>query len=232
MLPARPRKERGKRYPTPSSEPEEGDEDPLALKSLELASMETPMAHQVTLDSGAATSCIPVDLAATLGYKPIQPDGASKVYKTASGETVKDLGKIDAKVTIGIGNGALKGQGRCSFRVMAVSKPLLSAGALADKGWSIQMSKTGGHIAQDGKKIPISFCNGVYSAPIVFHHFTRRRCGVSPVVDEEASADFEAAEAEPGDEIPPELKINAPVCPTRKELEEHVCFTFSFSFLV
>ena len=170
-------KGKGKRYPTPSSEPEEGDEDPLALKSLELASMETPMAHQVTLDSGAATSCIPVDLAAALGYKPIQPDGASKVYKTASGETVKDLGKIDAKVTIGIGNGALKGQGRCSFRVMAVSKPLLSAGALADKGWSIQMSKTGGHIAQDGKKIPISFCNGVYSAPIVFHHFTRRRCG-------------------------------------------------------
>ena len=78
----------------------------------------------------------------------------SKIYKTASGETVKDLGKINAKVTIGIGNGAL-----------------------ADQGWSIQMSKTGGHIARDGKKIPISFCNGVYSAPIVFHHFTRHRCG-------------------------------------------------------
>ena len=124
------------------------------------------MAHQVTLDSGAATSCIPVELAAALGYKPIQPEGTSKVYKTASGEIVKDLGKVDAKVTIG-----------CSFRVMAVSKPLLSAGALADKGWSIQMSKTGGHIARDGKKIPISFCNGVYSVPIVFHHFTRHRCG-------------------------------------------------------
>ena len=37
-------------------------------------------------------------------------------------------------------------------------------------------------------------------------------------MDEEAPADFEAAEAEPGDEIPPELKINAPVRPTRKEL--------------
>ena len=168
-------KGKGKRYPTPSSEPSEGEEDPLALKSLELASMETPMAHQVTLDSGAA-SCIPVDLAAALGYKPTQPDGAdSKIYKTASGETVKDLGKINAKVTIGVGNGALTGQ--CSIRVMAVSKPLLSAGALADKGWSIQMSKTGGHIARDGKKIPISFCNGVYSAPIVFHQFTRRQCG-------------------------------------------------------
>ena len=126
-------KGKGKRYQTPSSEPDEGDEDPLALKSLELASIETPMAHQVTLDSGAATSCIPVDLAAALGYKPIQPDGvSSKVYKTASGETVKDLDKINAKVTIGIGNGALTGQ--CSFRAMAVSKPLLSPGALADKG--------------------------------------------------------------------------------------------------
>ena len=48
------------------------------------------MAHQVTLDSGAATSCVPVDLAAALGYKPVQPDGVrSKIYKTASGETVK-----------------------------------------------------------------------------------------------------------------------------------------------
>ena len=125
--------------------------------------METPMAHQ-TLDSGAATSCIPVELAEALGYKPIQPEGTSKVYKTASGEIVKDLGKVDAKVTIGTGKDALKG--RCSFRVMAVAKPLLSAGALAGKGWSIQMSKTGGHIARDGKKIPISFCNGVYSVPI------------------------------------------------------------------
>ena len=175
MLPPRRERESDIRYPTPSSEPEEGEEDPLALKSLELASMETPMAHQVTLGSGAATSCIPVELAAALAYNPIQPEGTSKVYKTASGEIVKDLGKVDAKVTIGIGKEALKG--RCSFRVMAVSKPLLSAGALADKGWSIQMSKTRGHIARDGKKIPISFWNGVYSVPIVFHHFTRHRSG-------------------------------------------------------
>ena len=152
------KKGKGNRHPTPSSEPSEGENDPLALKSLELAPIETPMAHQVTLDSGAATSCIPVDLA-SLGYKPVQPEGSnSKIYKTASGETVKDLGKINAKVTIGFSNGALTGQ--CSFRV-TVSKPLLSAGALADEGWSIQMSKTGGLIARDGQKIPISSCNGV-----------------------------------------------------------------------
>ena len=47
-------------------------------------------------------------------------------------------------------------------------------------------------------------------------------------MDEEAPADFEAAEAEPGDEIPPEQKINAPVRPTRKELEEHVVSHFPF----
>ena len=93
-------KGKGKRYPTPTSEPSEGEGDPLALKSLELASIETPMAHQVTLDSGAATSCIPDELAAALGYKPVLPEGAnSKIYKTASGETVTDLGKINAKVT-------------------------------------------------------------------------------------------------------------------------------------
>eukprot|EP00913_Durusdinium_trenchii_P012169 g11430.t1 len=41
-------------------------------------------------------------------YKPSSPQRTnSKIYKTASGETVKDLGKINAKVTIGIGNGAL-----------------------------------------------------------------------------------------------------------------------------
>ena len=90
------------------------------------------MAHQVTLDSGAATSCIPVELATALGYKPIQPEGTCKVYKTASGEVVKDLGKIDAMVTIGIGQNSLNG--RCCFRVMAVAKPLLSAGALMSKG--------------------------------------------------------------------------------------------------
>ena len=49
-------KGKGKRYPTPTSEPSEGEEDPLALKSLELASIETPMAHQVTLDSGGLFS--------------------------------------------------------------------------------------------------------------------------------------------------------------------------------
>ena len=36
------------------------------------------------------------------------------------------------------------------------------------------------------------------------------------------------AEAEPGDEIPPELKMNAPVRPMRKELEEHVVSHFPF----
>ena len=41
---------------------------------------------------------------------------------------------------------------------------------------------------------------------------------VSPVMDDEAPAEFEAAEA---GELPPGLKINAPVRPTRKELEEH-----------
>ena len=41
-------------------------------------------------------------------------------------------------------------------------------------------------------------------------------------------ADFEAAEAEPGDEIPSCLKINAPVRPTRKELEEHAVSHFPF----
>ena len=46
------------------------------------------------------------------------------------------------------------------------------------------------------------------------------------VIDEEAPADFEPPEAEPGDEIPSELRINAPVRPTRKELEEHVAFLY------
>ena len=125
------------------------------------------------MDSGAATSCIPVELAAASGYKPVQPEGMNiKIYKTASGETVKDLGKINAKVTIGIGNGALTGQ--CSFRVMAA---YTVGRRVADKGWSVQMSKTGGHSARDGKKISLSFCNGVYCVPIVFHHFTRHRCG-------------------------------------------------------
>ena len=169
------KKGKGKRYPTPSSEPDEGDEDPLALRSLELASMETPMAHQVTLDSGAATSCIPVELATALGYKPIQPEGTCKVYKTASGEVVKDLGKIDAMVTIGIGQNSLNG--RCCFRVMAVAKPLLSAGALMSKGWCIQMHGSGGQISRDGTKIPISFSNGVCSVPLAFHPFVRHRNG-------------------------------------------------------
>ena len=60
------KKGKGKRYPTPTSEPSEGEGDPLALKSLELAPIEAPMAHQATLDSGPATSCIPVELAASL----------------------------------------------------------------------------------------------------------------------------------------------------------------------
>ena len=51
---------------------------------------------------------------------------------------------------------------------------------------------------------------------------------VSPVMDEEAPAEFEAAEAEPGDELPSGLKINAPIRPTRKELEEHSVWHFPF----
>ena len=51
---------------------------------------------------------------------------------------------------------------------------------------------------------------------------------VSPVMDDEAPAEIEPAEAEPGDELPPGLKINAPVRPTRKELEEHSVSHFPF----
>ena len=123
------------------------------------------MAHQVTLDSGAATSCIPVDLAAALGYKPVQPDGMdSKIYKTALGKTVKDLGKINAMVTIGIGNGALTGQ--CSqlssdgsLQAITVCRSPRRQGLVHpdEQDWRTH--------ARDGKKIPISFCNGVYSVP-------------------------------------------------------------------
>ena len=51
---------------------------------------------------------------------------------------------------------------------------------------------------------------------------------VSPVMDDEAPAEIEPAEAEPGDELPPGLKINAPVRPPRKELEEHSVSHFPF----
>ena len=53
------KKGKGKRYPTPSSEPEEGDEDPLALKSLELASMETHWATSLSSLKAPARSTRP-----------------------------------------------------------------------------------------------------------------------------------------------------------------------------
>ena len=40
--------------------------------------------------------------------------------------------------------------------------------------------------------------------------------------------DEQAEEAEPGDEVPPELKINSPIRPTRKEFEEHAVSHFPF----
>ena len=83
------------------------------------------------------------------------------------------------------------------------------------------MSKTGGLIARDEKKIPISFCNGSVLRADRVPPFQPAPMWVGPVMDEEAPAEFEADEAEPGDELPSGLKINAPNRPTRKELEEH-----------
>eukprot|EP00913_Durusdinium_trenchii_P008686 g8159.t1 len=114
------KKGKGKPDPTPTSEPSEGEEDPLALKSLELA----------TLDSGAATSCIPVELAAALGvYKPVQPEGVnSKIYKTASGETAQNwrLGSYELtsqQLAAGSGSFARVYPARhCRFGCLALAK--------------------------------------------------------------------------------------------------------------
>ena len=87
-----------------------------------------------TVDSGAATSCLPVELCQEKGLEVERTSDLP--YTNASGAPVRVHGICHSKVTIG-NQDESKVAGTGMFKAMDVAKPLLSVARLVNKGWEV-----------------------------------------------------------------------------------------------
>ena len=87
-----------------------------------------------TVDSGAATSCLPKEMCKNLDLEvtPVE----EKPFTNASGQPVKVHGTCSPMMTMGEKGGPqVKGVGQ--FGAMDVAKPLLFVSKLVEKGWTV-----------------------------------------------------------------------------------------------
>ena len=119
-----------------------------------------------TVDSGAATSCLPKEMAQSLGLAMTPVD--EKPFTNASGQPVQVHGICNPMVTMGEKGGPqVKGVGQ--FRAMDVAKPLLSVSKLVEKGWTVTFGPKGSFLQRGAKKVPITMTGGVFKIAMDFH---------------------------------------------------------------
>ena len=165
------RKARKKREKTPSPKPKEhsprgGVRSDSNLDFL--GSLASPVDTIVwaTVDSGAATSCLPKELAQSLELAMTPVD--EKPFTNASGQPVQVHGVCNPMVTMGEKGGPqVKGVGQ--FRAMDVAKPLLSVSKLVDKGWTVTFGPNGSFLQRGAKKVPVTMTGGVFKIAMDFH---------------------------------------------------------------
>ena len=149
------RRRRRFRYEDPSSESE--------LNAIDHGKgLESVEAVWATVDSGAATSCLPVEMCRKMGLSILKtPD---LPYTTASGQPVHIHGVCTPSVTLGAADSSISGTGE--FKAMDVAKPLLSVAKLVSKGWSVNFNPKGASMSRDGIHLPIESRGGVYKIPL------------------------------------------------------------------
>ena len=119
-----------------------------------------------TVDSGAATNCLPQAMCKDLelNVKPVD----EKPFTNASGHPVPVYGTCSPMVVMGEQNGPrVKGVG--TFRSMDVAKPLLSVSKMVEHGWTVHFGPEGSYIKRGIKKIPVCNTGGVFKIAMDFH---------------------------------------------------------------
>ena len=112
-----------------------------------------------TVDSGAATSCLPVEMCQEKG---LEVESTSDLpYTNASGAPVRVHGICHPKVTIGNQDGS-KVAGTGTFKAMDVAKPLLSVARLVNKGWEVCFKPGNSYMKFQDTTIPLEEKGGVY----------------------------------------------------------------------
>ena len=165
------RKARKKREKTPSPKPRKhsprgGVRSDSNLDFLGSLASQVDTIVWATVDSGAATSCLPKELAQSLELAMTPVD--EKPFTNASGQPVQVHGVCNPIVTMGEKGGPqVKGVGQ--FRAMDVAKPLLSVSKLVEKGWTVTFGPKGSFLQRGAKKVPITMTGGVFKIAMDFH---------------------------------------------------------------
>ena len=118
-----------------------------------------------TVDSGAATSCLPKEMAQSLelAMKPVD----EKPFTNASGQPVQVHGLCNPMVTMGEKGGPqVSGVGQ--FRAMDVAKPLLSVSKLVENGWTVTFGPQGSFLQRGAKRVPVTMTGGVFKIAMDF----------------------------------------------------------------
>ena len=127
-----------------------------------------------TVDSGAATSCLPVELCQERGLAVERT--ADLPYTNASGAPVRVHGICHPKVTIGNQDGS-KVAGTGMFKAMDVAEPLLSVARLVNKGWEVCPKPGNSYMKFQDTTIPLEEKGGVYKIPLNLEGFQGHRAG-------------------------------------------------------
>ena len=165
------REARKKREKTPSPKPRKhsprgGVRSDSNLDFLGSLASQVDTIVWATVDSGAATSCLPKELAQSLELAMTPVD--EKPFTNASGQPVQVHGVCNPIVTMGEKGGPqVKGVGQ--FRAMDVAKPLLSVSKLVEKGWTVTFGPNGSFLQRGAKKVPVTMTGGVFKIAMDFH---------------------------------------------------------------
>ena len=134
-------KKEERKSPSPKSKEPSPEEEGSSGSNLDfLGNLSAPVDTIVwaTVDSGAATSCLPNEMCKNLdlNVKPV----VEKPFTNASGQPVSVYGTCSPMVVMGEKDGPrVKGVG--SLRAMDVAKPLLSVSKMVEHGWTVLWTK-------------------------------------------------------------------------------------------
>ena len=117
-----------------------------------------------TVDSGAATSCLPIEMCRKMGLSILKTTDLP--YTTASGQPVHVHGVCTLSVTLGAASMPVSQELHGEFKAMDVAKPLLSVAKLVSKGWSVNFTPKGASVSRDRVNLPIERRGGVYKIPL------------------------------------------------------------------
>ena len=119
-----------------------------------------------TVDSGAATNCLPKEFCDSMNFK-VKPV-VEKPFTNASGQPVQVHGTLSPMVTMGE-KGGPQVRGFGEFRAMDVAKPLLSVSKLVEHGWTVTFGPNGSCLRRGTKMVPVVLTGGVFKVAMDFH---------------------------------------------------------------